>query len=187
MDYNKAAQELKDSIDQFFCERKKDFDEALELVIHAFQSGNKLMVFGNGGSASQAQHFAAELVGRFQKNRLPLPAIALTADTSSLTALANDYSFEMVFHRQVEALGRPGDLVFGLTTSGKSPNVISAFKKAREMHLNSIALTGKGGVDLAPLVDVLLVVSSKDTPRIQEVHLFLLHFLAQEVENEFCK
>lgn len=184
MNHDQTAQELKNIIEEFFHRGEKDFNRALELILHAFRSGNKLMVFGNGGSASQAQHFAAELLGRFQKDRIPFPAIALTSDTSLLTALANDYSFEMIFQRQVEGLGRPGDMVFGLTTSGKSPNVIAAFKKARELHLNSIVLTGEGGVELAPLVDVLLAVPSKDTPRIQEVHLFLLHLLAQEIEKE---
>jgi D-sedoheptulose 7-phosphate isomerase len=184
MDYQHAALELKDVIERFFLQREKDFDQALELILRAFRSGNKLMAFGNGGSASQAQHFAAELVGRFQKERVPFPAIALTSDTSLLTALANDYSYEMVFHRQVEGLSRPGDVVFGLTTSGRSPNVVAAFKKAREMQLNSIALTGKGGADLAPLVDVLLAVPSEDTPRVQEAHLFLIHLLAHEIEKQ---
>jgi D-sedoheptulose 7-phosphate isomerase len=174
---------LKDIIERFFHEGEKDFNQALELIIHAVRSGNKLLIFGNGGSAAQAQHFTAELVGRFQRDRLPLPAVALTADTSILTAIANDFSFEKVFQRQIEALGRPGDVVFGLTTSGKSPNVIAAFKQARKMRLKSIALTGQGGQELAPLVDVLLAVPSDNTPRIQEIHLFILHLLAHEIEK----
>ena len=184
MDYDQAAQELKKIIDRFFSEQNKEFDLTVEIIIQAFKSGHKLLIFGNGGSAAQAQHLTAELVGRFLKDRRALPAVALTAETSTLTAVANDYSFEHVFERQIEALGRPGDLVLGLTTSGKSPNVIEAFKQARAMQIKSIALTGLGGQTLAPLVDVLLAVPSDNTPRIQEAHLFILHFLAQEIENQ---
>ena len=183
MDYDQAAQELKKIINRFFSEQKKEFDQAVALIIQAFRSGHKLLIFGNGGSAAQAQHLTAELVGRFLRERPSLPAVALTADTSTLTAVANDYSFEHVFKRQIEALGRPGDLALGLTTSGKSANVIAAFKQARDMQLKSVALTGLGGQTLAPLVDVLLAVPSENTPRIQEAHLFILHFLAQEIEE----
>ncbi|HDT11221.1 MAG TPA: SIS domain-containing protein [bacterium] len=184
MVYDQATQELKDIIDRFFSEEKKEFDQVVELIIQAFQSGQKLLIFGNGGSAAQAQHLTAELVGRFQKERAAFPAVALTAETSTITAVANDYSFKNIFKRQIEALGRPGDMALGLTTSGKSPNVIEAFKQARAMQLKSIALTGLGGQTLAPLVDVLLAVPSDNTPRIQEAHLFILHFLAQEIEKQ---
>lgn len=184
MDYDQAVQELKKIIDRFFSEQKKEFDLTVKIIIQAFRSGNKLLIFGNGGSAAQAQHLTAELVGRFIRDRRPLPALALTAETSTITAVANDYSYEDIFKRQIEALGQPGDVVMGLTTSGKSPNVIEAFKKARAMQLKSIALTGQGGQTGASLVDVLLAVPSDNTPRIQEAHLFILHFLAQEIEKQ---
>ena len=183
MDYGQAAQDLNKIIDGFFNEQKKEFDQTVELIIQAIRSGHKLLLFGNGGSAAQAQHLTAELVGRFQKDRPALPAVALTAETSTITAVANDYSFKKIFKRQIEALGRPGDVVLGLTTSGKSANVIEAFNQARSMQLKSIALTGKGGQALAPIVDVLLAVPSDSTPRIQEAHLFILHLLAQEIEK----
>lgn len=183
MDYDKAAQDLNEIIVRFFSEGKKEFDQTVELISQAFKFGHKLLLFGNGGSAAQAQHLTAELVGRFQKDRPALPAVALTAETATITAVANDYSFENIFKRQIEALGLPGDVVLGLTTSGKSANVIEAFKQARTMKLKTIALIGKGGQALAPLVDVLLTVPSDNTPRIQEAHLFILHLLAQEIEK----
>jgi D-sedoheptulose 7-phosphate isomerase len=151
-------------------------------------NGGKILVAGNGGSAAEAQHFAAELVGRFLHDRPALPAIALTCDTSTLTAIGNDYGFERVFERQVEALGQPGDLLLLLSTSGNSANVIAAAVRAREKGCLVVAFTGAGGGRLANLADVLLAVPSESVSRIQEVHLICLHLLAGYLEsNRFRK
>ena len=147
-------------------------------------AGGKVLVFGNGGSAAEGQHFAAELVnGLGRRDGRPLPAIALTADASTLTAIGNDRGFERVFSRQIEALGRPGDVALALTTSGASPNVIEALKTARAAGLVTIALTGEKGEAAAPLADFLLDAPSCSTPRIQEAHLFILHQLARYLEE----
>lgn len=147
-------------------------------------SGGKLLVAGNGGSAAQAQHFAAELVGRFLRNRRGMPAISLTTDTSTLTAVANDYGYDRVFARQVEALGRSEDLLLLLSTSGNSPNAVAAAAAAREIGCAVVALTGPGGGRLAELSDLLLAVPSESTPRIQEIHLLCLHLLAGRLEHD---
>lgn len=152
-------------------------------VSDAFVQGGKLLIFGNGGSAADSQHLAAEFVNRFRLERRPLPAIALTTDTSILTAVANDYSFEAVFSKQVQALGRQGDVALGISTSGNSPNVLRAFETAREMGLRSVALTGGDGGKMARLADLSLIVPSEDTPRIQEAHIFLEHLLCDLVEQ----
>ena len=160
------------------------FQTILALWTEAVQAGNKLLFFGNGGSAADAQHFAAELVIRFKRDRKPIPAIALTTDTSALTAAGNDLGYDRIFARQVEALGRPGDVAVGSSTSGRSPNVIEAFKMARKMRLKSVAFTGGDGGDLSNLVDALLVVPSKTTARIQEMHLTIGHMLCGALELE---
>jgi D-sedoheptulose 7-phosphate isomerase len=147
------------------------------------RSGHKILVFGNGGSASQAQHFASELVNRFLRERPALAALALTTDTSALTSIANDADYEQVFSRQVEALGSPGDVALGLSTSGNSPNVLKALGKAKEMGLVTVALTGRAGGLLVDLADYLLDVPSDATPRIQEIHLLLLHLMAEDLET----
>jgi D-sedoheptulose 7-phosphate isomerase len=144
----------------------------------------KILVFGNGGSAAEAQHFAAELVNGFSRpDGPPLPAIALTADTSCLTAIGNDRGFVHLFRRQIEALGKPGDAALALTTSGTSANIIEALKTARAAGLVTVVLSGENGGAVAPLADFLLDVPSCSTPRIQEAHLFLLHFLADKLED----
>jgi D-sedoheptulose 7-phosphate isomerase len=140
------------------------------------------LAFGNGGSAAEAQHFVAELVNKFLKTRPALPAVALTADASVLTSIANDISFEAVFRRQVEALGDGGDIALGLSTSGRSANVVEGLAAARAKGLVTIGLTGSGAA-LAPLADILLDVPSASTPRIQEIHLYLLHALAEDIET----
>ncbi len=157
--------------------------EAAQMIINSIKSGGKLLLFGNGGSAADSQHMAAELVGRFKKERVGLPAIALTTNTSSLTAIANDYSYESVFSRQIEALGKAGDVAVGISTSGDSKNVTEAARKAKRMGLKFIALTGGSGGVLAGLSDLAIVVPSKDTPRIQECHLLIIHILCELVEN----
>lgn len=160
------------------------FPAILGLCRDAIQAGNKLMFFGNGGSAADAQHFAAELVVRYRHDRRALPAIALTTDTSTLTAGANDLGYDRVFSRQVEALARPGDVVIGITTSGRSPNVLEAFKTAREMDVRTVAFTGADGGDLAGVVDEVLIVPSRVTARIQEMHLTFGHMLCGALELE---
>ena len=158
-------------------------ESAIAATVRALKAGQKVLVFGNGGSAAEAQHFAAELVNRFLKERRAIPAIALTTDTSSLTAIANDRSFDQIFSRQLEALGEKGDVAIALSTSGYSPNIIEGLKAAKAKGMLTIALTGEGGGKLAGLADILLAVPSKSTPRIQEAHLLLLHILAEEIEG----
>lgn len=150
-----------------------------------FQRGNKILIAGNGGSAADAQHFAGEIVGIFKKERKGYPAIALTTDSSVLTSWANDYSFDTVFSRQIEALGKKGDIFFGISTSGNSKNIIEAVKKAEELGIISICLLGKDGGKLKDLTDFLIVVPSDDTPRIQECHIMLIHIICEEVEKQF--
>jgi D-sedoheptulose 7-phosphate isomerase len=178
-----AAAELKEVLDRFFETRSSVFEAAAGALSASLRSGGKVLVFGNGGSAAEAQHFAAELVnGLTRRDRAPLPAVALTADASCLTAIGNDRSFAEVFSRQVEALGRPGDAALALTTSGGSPDVIEALRSARAKGIVTLALTGAGGGEAAGLADLLLDVPSCSVPRVQEAHLFLLHLLAERLE-----
>ena len=156
---------------------------AAEAIRSALDSGNKLMVFGNGGSAADAQHMAAELVGRFQRNRRGLAAIALTTDTSTLTSVANDFGFERVFARQIEALGRRGDVAFGISTSGASANVIAALVAAREAGMVTIALTGRDGGAAGGAAEIHVNVAEQSTARIQEVHATLIHAICELIEN----
>jgi D-sedoheptulose 7-phosphate isomerase len=152
-------------------------------IAASLQGGGRVLVFGNGGSAADAQHFAGELVGRFQRERQGLSALALTTDPSVITAVGNDLGFQAVFRRQVEAHGRTGDVAVAISTSGRSPNVIEALKTARERGLVTVALTGEGGGALAPLADHLIAVPSRDTQRIQEVHGMVVHILCEIVED----
>ncbi len=159
--------------------------EAAEAMVNAFRSGGRVLTFGNGGSAADAQHVVAELVGRYLRERRGLSAIALSTDTSVLTSIGNDYSFERVFARQIEALGRSGDVAFGISTSGKSPNVIAGCESARAQGLRTIALTGGDGGAIGRLVDIHINVPSTSTPRVQEVHRTLLHVICELVERAF--
>jgi len=170
--------------------KRRFFDANAGIVLRVGQSiaerlraGGKALIFGNGGSAADAQHFAAELVGRFQRDRAALPAVALTTDTSILTAIANDFGFEQVFRRQVEALGRAGDVAFGITTSGQSKNVVEALRLAKERGLMTVGLTGRGGGAVRGIVDHLIDVPSQETQRIQEVHAMVIHLLCEIVED----
>jgi D-sedoheptulose 7-phosphate isomerase len=156
---------------------------AAELMTAAIAAGGKVLIFGNGGSAADAQHFAAELVGRFQRDRVGLPAVALTTDGSTMTSVANDYGFDRVFARQVEALGRSGDIAVGISTSGASPNVLAAFSAARQRGLRTIAITGRDGGALGAAADVHINVADQSTARVQEVHRTLIHALCEIVEN----
>jgi D-sedoheptulose 7-phosphate isomerase len=158
-------------------------DNAAETIVHALRNGNKALLCGNGGSAADAQHFAAELVGRFERDRKALPAIALTTDNSIVTAVANDFGFETIFSRQVEALARPGDVLVGISTSGTSKNVIRAVEAARALGVKSIGLLGRDGGELATLVEIPVVVPHSVTARIQEAHIFLIHYWCSVVEQ----
>lgn len=184
MNYESIARELTKILVEFFATQAHLFAEVTTRMIESLKGGYKILVFGNGGSAAQAQHFAAEIVNKFLRERPAFRAISLTTDTSALTAISNDISFDQVFSRQIEALGEKGDVALGLSTSGNSANVIKAISVAKENGLLTVAFTGKGGGKLSSLPDYLLDVPSKSVPRIQEVHLFLLHLLAEEIEKE---
>ena len=153
-------------------------------IAGSLSKGGTIFWCGNGGSAADSQHLAAELVGRFKKNRKALRSIALTTDTSVLTCVANDYSYDVIFARQVEALGRPGDVLIGISTSGNSENVLRAFKAAKELGLMTIALLGKGGGYIKDLADHALVIPSDSTARIQEAHILIGHILCELIEQE---
>jgi D-sedoheptulose 7-phosphate isomerase len=155
-----------------------------ELLVTAFRQGNKVLLFGNGGSAADAQHIAAELLGRFAFNRPALPAIALSLNSTCLTAVGNDYGFDQIFSRQLEALARAGDVSLAISTSGNSQNVLNAVATARKMGLHTIALTGQTGGKLRNHVDHCICVPSNDTPRIQECHIMIGHILSELVEME---
>jgi D-sedoheptulose 7-phosphate isomerase len=157
--------------------------EAAELLVAAYRRGNKAIFIGNGGSAADAQHLAAEFLGRYLREREPLPALALHANTSAVTAIANDYGYDQVFARQLAALGAPGDVVVAISTSGNSNSVIEAVKQARKMGIFSIGLTGAWGGSLRGCVDVLVTVPSRETPRIQECHILAGHALCDVVEG----
>jgi D-sedoheptulose 7-phosphate isomerase len=152
-------------------------------MLQCLLDGGKLLICGNGGSASDAQHFAAEIVGRFEKERRAFPAVALSTDTSILTAVGNDYGYDEVFARQVDGLGRPGDLLIGISTSGHSQNVVRAVRRAQAISMPTIGLLGKDGGALKSLVDQAIVVGHASTARIQEAHIFILHYWAWQIEN----
>jgi D-sedoheptulose 7-phosphate isomerase len=154
-----------------------------DLLVKALAGGKKLLVMGNGGSAADAQHLAAEIVGRFRLERRGLPAIALTTDTSILTAVGNDYGFDMVFRRQIEALAAEGDVVVGISTSGSSANVQTALLLASEMGCRTIGLLGRDGGSIKDCVEIALIVSGDDTPRIQEGHITIIHIICDLVEQ----
>ncbi|MDG5467706.1 D-sedoheptulose 7-phosphate isomerase [Deltaproteobacteria bacterium IMCC39524] len=160
---------------------------SVEMLVDALRNGKKVLLMGNGGSAADAQHFAAEMVGRFLMERKALPAIALTTDTSILTAVGNDYGFNEIFKRQVEALAEPGDVVFGISTSGKSVNVKRAIDAGKDIGAKTLGLLGCDGGDIASVVDLHLTVPSSETPRIQEAHLVIIHIICDLVEKGlFC-
>ena len=156
--------------------------QAAHVVIQAIRGGRKVLLFGNGGSAADAQHLAAEFVGRFARERRPFPAIALTTDTSALTAIANDYGFDQVFARQVAALGQPGDVVIAISASGNSPNVLMGVQVARQMGMITIGLTGEGG-KLARMADASIIVPSCNVAHVQECHIAIGHALCEVVES----
>jgi len=155
-----------------------------EMLVNALKQGNKVLLFGNGGSAADAQHIAAELVGRFAFDRPALPALALSVNSSCVTAIGNDYGFDQVFSRQIEALARSGDVAIGITTSGNSPNILRAVSTAKKMGLSTIGLTGSAGGQLKNSVDHCICVPSNETPRIQECHILIGHIISELVERE---
>lgn len=155
-----------------------------EILVNALKQGNKVLLFGNGGSAADAQHIAAELVGRFAFDRPALPALALSVNSSCVTAIGNDYGFDQAFSRQLEALARPGDVAIGISTSGNSANVLRAMSTARQIGLKTVALTGRGGGSLMNAVEYCICVPSNETPRIQECHILIGHIISELVERE---
>ncbi len=157
---------------------------AAKMIRDTIKGGNKVLIFGNGGSAADSQHMASELIGRFKLERPAIPAIALTTNTSSLTALSNDYGYEASFARQLEALATKGDVIIAISTSGNSANVLNALKTAKKLGLRAITMTGTDGGKIAKLADIALKVPSKDTPRIQESHITAIHIICELVEAE---
>ena len=169
---------------------KNNLGEIVEIskkIIESLKKGGKLLIFGNGGSASDSQHIAAELVGRFKKDRPGLPAIALTVNTSIITALANDFGYDIIFARQIEALAAKTDVALGISTSGKAKNVILALKQAKKMGLFTIALTGGDGGEMAKQADISLIVPSSQTARIQESHILIGHIICELVEEALIR
>jgi len=170
--------------DAFFLENGQKIVDAASVISSAFRRGKKLLLFGNGGSAADAQHIAAEFVGRFIPERPGLPAISLVTDTSALTALGNDYGYNAVFSRQIEALGVSGDIAIGISTSGNSPNIIEALAAAKTKGMLTIGFAGETGGKMRDRTDILFCVPSKVTPRIQETHLTLAHILCELVDRD---
>lgn len=164
---------------------QNEIETACKLTVDTIKTGNKVLLFGNGGSAADAQHIAAEFSGRYKTERRALPAIALTTDTSALTAISNDYGYDRVFDRQVEAIANKGDLLIGISTSGNSDNVINAFKLGKQLGCNSIGLTGKEGGKFSGNCDLNIVIPSNDTARIQEMHILIGHIICQVIDDNF--
>lgn len=177
---------LRESADiklRFAKESVADVEEAATIIIKSLKTGGKILIFGNGGSAADSQHIAAEFVNRYSRERKALPAVALTTDSSILTSVPNDGSFDNIFSRQIEALGSKGDVAWGLTTSGKSENVLKAFKTAKAMGLRTVAFTGQDKSKIEKSVECCVSVPSKSTPRIQELHVTLAHIVCELVED----
>lgn len=183
MDYNKLIAEHTQTIEAMQADCLEDIARFAEACRSAIASGRTIYLMGNGGSACDCQHFAAELVGRFQKERQAMAAVALTTDTSILTALANDYGFDVIFSRQVEALVRPGDLVVGISTSGNSANIMKALAAANERGAVTVGLTGRSGGIMKDLCDICICIPSDVTARIQEAHLLVEHLVCQRIEE----
>ncbi|WP_316804512.1 D-sedoheptulose 7-phosphate isomerase [Pedobacter nototheniae] len=173
----------KQTIDKVIAETIPQIEQACQILIETINSGSKVLLAGNGGSAADAQHIAAEFTGRFVKERIALPAIALTVDTSALTAISNDYGYERVFARQVEAFAKPNDVFIALSTSGNSRNILAALETARKLGCKTIGLSGKGGGAMNDLCDVNIVIPETNTARIQEMHILIGHILCTAVDN----
>ncbi|WP_104761527.1 D-sedoheptulose 7-phosphate isomerase [Helicobacter cetorum] len=184
-------------IEQEFLAHKEALEKSLEslqatltqsahLLIETLENQGKILVCGNGGSASDAQHFAAELTGRYKLERKGLSAISLNTDTSALTAIANDYGYEEVFARQLEAIGVQKDVLIGISTSGNSKNILKAYEKAKDLGIKTLSLVGRDGGKMRELSDIALIVPSNDTPRIQEIHILIIHILCDCIERHFA-
>jgi len=169
---------------RFLKENLSKLLDVIRLISLTFEAGNKIFLFGNGGSAADAQHLAAEFVNRYTMDRPPLPAIALTTDTSILTSVSNDMGFDEIFAKQLRALGKEGDVAIGISTSGNSSNVVKAFEVAQEMGIKTVAFTGNDGGMLAKMANISLAVPSTSTPRIQEAHILIGHILCEMVEHQ---
>lgn len=165
----------------------ENIEKASVIIIGSLKAGGKLLVFGNGGSAADSQHMAAELAGRFKKERRPLPCVALTVNTSVLTAIANDYGYDLTFARQVEAIGKKGDVALGISTSGNSRNVVAALKSAASIGMKTIGLTGGDGGAMRKECGVSIIAASKNTPRIQESHITVCHILCELIEDALAE
>ncbi|VAY87045.1 Phosphoheptose isomerase 1 [hydrothermal vent metagenome] len=181
---NEEFQSHLDVIEEVIKCMELDLKTASELVVKTLQAGNKILLCGNGGSAADAQHIAAELTGRYKAKRKGLAGIALTTDTSALTAIGNDYGYDRVFDRQVEAIANSGDLIIGISTSGNSKNVINALKLGQKLNCKTIGFSGRNGGEMNGVCDINLVVPSDNTPRIQEMHILFGHTICQIVDNE---
>ncbi|MCK5339315.1 MAG: D-sedoheptulose 7-phosphate isomerase [Bacteroidales bacterium] len=180
-EFNDHQDVLKKTIEEL----ENDIEEAGELIVSTLKAGNKVLLFGNGGSAGDAQHIAAELTGRYKTERQALPAVALTTDTSAITAIGNDYGFDRIFDRQVEAIGKEGDLLIGISTSGNSRNVLRALAYGKDNGMNTLGLSGKGGGDMKNLCDINIIIPSDDTARIQEMHILIGHVLCGIIDGSF--
>ena len=182
------SQEFKSHLETINCiinNMENDIEKASIIIVDALKNGNKVLLCGNGGSAADAQHIAAELTGRYKTERRGLPGIALTTDTSALTAIGNDYGYDRIFDRQVESIAQEGDVIIGISTSGNSENVISALKLAQEMKCKTIGFTGRDGGKMNKVCDINLIVPSDNTPRIQEMHILFGHTICQIIDNNF--
>ncbi len=191
---NSRQQEIADRIEEHVRVQQEiartklgEIEKVADLIIAVLKNGGKVIIFGNGGSAADAQHIAGELVGKFKMERQALPAIALNTNTSIVTALANDYGYETVFRRQIEALGNKKDIVIGISTSGNSPSVIEAIKAAKKMGAKTIGLTGGSGGQLAKAADFTITVPSDNTPRIQEAHITIGHIICELIEKALAQ
>ncbi|MCP3661086.1 MAG: D-sedoheptulose 7-phosphate isomerase [Gammaproteobacteria bacterium] len=179
---------IKESINvkQSFLE-KNNLSEVIDLIIETITNKNKLLICGNGGSATNAQHFSAELVGRYKLDRKSLPAIALTTDSSIITAIGNDYGYSEVFSRQIEGLGNINDVLFAISTSGNSPNLLRAIEEAKNNNINVIGLLGKDGGKMKEICDLSIIIPSDNTPRIQELHIMVIHIICEILEDILFK
>ena len=180
---NDSLSEHLETFHSLIAMRMREIEQSGKAICDALLRGNKILLCGNGGSAADSQHIATELVGRYEKKRRSWPAISLTTDTSALTAVSNDFGYEEVFARQVEGLGKPGDVLIAISTSGKSANILKAAKKARELGCHTIALTGAGAEPLASLCDLAVVVPAARTSRVQEAHITIGHLWCEMVDQ----
>ena len=183
---NQTLNEISDNFNKLAKKSVPQIEEASELIIKSLKNGGKIMFCGNGGSAADAQHLSAELVGRYMKNRRPLASIALTTDTSILTAVSNDFSFDDIFSRQVESIGNDGDVLYAISTSGKSQNVINAIKVAKKLNIKTLGITGSDDISFKKICDLVISVPASRPDRIQEMHIAVGQIICEILEEELC-